>query len=343
MLMKRRAFTLIELLTILAIISILVGLLLPAVMAAREASRKTSCLNNLRQIALATTCKFDRGLPPRKRDLVCNPSTNVLGTPIESWSIFVELLNEIDQPTADSFPNQNGFLHPVDGEYFTRLRPSLYVCPTVEDQEQFSEAQVPHFSISYAVCLGDWQASQAPKLAPAVLASSRQPLTKIRDGLSHTMIYAEVIPHIDVVESIACLPYNYAGPSSPEDLYALGVGRSRVEHSHSRWVSGRPIQSGFSTVFLPNTQLMWEGRRVNWLNVEPRIDQFEPFKFECLTCPHNTSHRTIYGIPSRSNHKGLVQTAFLDGSVRVVSDDIDLHCWRAFGTREGSELGCTDQ
>src|SRR5690349_10268401 len=87
----RRAFTLVELLVVIAIIGILVALLLPAVQAAREAGRRSSCGNNLKQIGLGMHNYCDK----TKEKLPCSinptPWSNV------GAGAFVHLLPYVEQ------------------------------------------------------------------------------------------------------------------------------------------------------------------------------------------------------------------------------------------------------
>ncbi len=105
----RKAFTLVELLVVIAIIGILMALLLPAVQAAREAARRTTCTNNLKQIGIAMQTYHDsvRQFPPGYLDRNTNANITPDGDLGPGWGWASMLLPYMEQVNLYSQINFN--------------------------------------------------------------------------------------------------------------------------------------------------------------------------------------------------------------------------------------------
>ena len=89
---KRNAFTLVELLVVIAIIGILIAMLLPAVQAVREAARRTQCLNNIKQIALASL-NYESAVGRFPPGVLADARSNRgIGSGVQSVGVFCQLL-----------------------------------------------------------------------------------------------------------------------------------------------------------------------------------------------------------------------------------------------------------
>jgi len=114
----KHAFTLVELLVVIAIIGVMVGLLLPAVQAAREAARRMSCSNNMKQLGLALHNYHDTFGTMGWNNVKGNGQLAEKRSPVDRWMTFswvVSVLPFMEQQAmydSINFNTQDSMLHP---------------------------------------------------------------------------------------------------------------------------------------------------------------------------------------------------------------------------------------
>ncbi len=120
--LKRGGFTLVELLVVIAIIGILIGMLLPAVQQVREAARRTQCMNNLRQVALASLnyeSAFMNFPPGQLNESIAGTQTQLNGTDgnMQRMGVLVHILSQIEQGNLEPsiLPNRSARSYDFEG------------------------------------------------------------------------------------------------------------------------------------------------------------------------------------------------------------------------------------
>jgi len=331
----RRGFTLVELLVVIAIIGVLVALLLPAVQAAREAARRSSCTNNLKQLALAfhNYELSNRGLPPNfcwNRDLV-----NKGG----GWSGFARALPYLEDEnlyrSIDFTLPYSGQLLPNGAKLMT-ARVSVLVCPAEANDMPKVDATgaATSYPVNYGMNLGPWLVYNPATNkggTGAFYPNHSMRMREFTDGLGHTVMLSEVKMFTSIFRNTATA-MSASPPDVASDVCGFGgtakAGPNPSDNgAHGEWVDGKSFETGVTSTFPPNTPVPCASGGVTY-----DVDFISQTEAGSATVP------TYSVLTSRSYHVNGVNAAMMDGSVRSVNNDIDPSLWRALSTRAGNEV-----
>ena len=302
---RSAAFTLVELLVVIAIIGILTALLLPAVQAAREAARRASCTNNLKQLGLAQHIHHDakRYLPPghiwkgtsMQGDVDGNESTWVSHT--LPYVEDLNLYNRID------FTRGFGFAwgdptHP--NSFVIGLKIPLLVCPTNVSADPWQDAYARG---NYAANNGIGPMTEVIGLPLArtngtggvYFINSRTSFDQFLDGVSKTILLSELI---------------------------VTPGADSSGRQDIRGVMHFPEGALYQHNYPPNSAVPDNMRNTHCLNLTGTPEA------PCAPAYTSTFDRNLT-FSARSSHVGGVNVLMGDGSVHFVEDTIDENLWKA--------------
>lgn len=300
---KFHGFTLIELLVVIAIIAVLIALLLPAVQAAREAARRTQCRNNLKQLGLAVhnyESTYSR-LPSGGQGT--NFATNPPSTTFDQHSMFTAVLPFIDQ--ANSFQKFDlNFAYNANPQNDAAAKQAIpaFICPSnawrPSATDQSGYGCTDYGPIYYVDLDPTTGLRDKTKRAEGAMVKGGSRFADVTDGLSNTVLIGEDI-------------------GRDERMQANHVYLDPVDSAKRRFWRWAEPDNAFGISMRINN------------NISP---QGGP-----LTCPWTNNNcgpfEEIF-----SQHTGGAHIVLGDGSVRFLSENLDLGTYRALITRGGGEV-----
>lgn len=325
---RRPGFTLIELLVVIAIIAVLVALLLPAVQHAREAARRTSCRNNLKQIGIAIH-NYESTFSMFPPSFTARAGVEQRG----SWSVHGRILPFIEQQNAARLVDLSTDWHTQVDTGVPGMQIPVYLCasdPLVDRVRSKNGRRYVHPQ-SYGFNMGHWEIFNPQTGATGsgtFLVNTPTDAASIIDGLSNTLCAAEVKAYTPYIRNT-----QDPGPTPPwsRSFAAAFSGDEKLGPSpfdstgHTVWTDGRVHHTGVTTTFSPNTKIPFVRN-----GVEYDIDFTSQQEGRSLT------QTTYAAVTSRSYHSEGVNVVLMDGSVRTVNNEIDRAVWRAVGSRHAS-------
>jgi prepilin-type N-terminal cleavage/methylation domain-containing protein/prepilin-type processing-associated H-X9-DG protein len=302
----RSGFTLIELLVVIAIIAVLIGLLLPAVQKVREAAARAKCQNNLKQLGLGMHNYHDaygrlmEGLPPARTPPGYTCCWGTWMVPILPY-IEQDVLFRLYQNYGgndDTGPRYGGQPNRAN---VTSKRLTILTCPSDTPNAPLSGIT----SHSYALNFGNTGVWQQLSLNNVRWAGA--PF-----GNGDTRVKNVTLSQIT------------DGTSTTLMAAELIIGQYTDLRGFTWWGDS----AGFTTYLAPNSPLP------DVMNVDSYCVN-QPPNPPCTGIPTATNPPMV---AARSRHTGVVNVVMCDGSVRSVSDTININTWRALSTTQGGEV-----
>jgi prepilin-type N-terminal cleavage/methylation domain-containing protein/prepilin-type processing-associated H-X9-DG protein len=318
---RRLGFTLIELLVVIAIIAVLIGLLLPAVQAAREAARRVQCSNNLKQLGLAIANYHDvnNAIPPTANNTGANNfSLKSRLLPYLEQTVMFSALNfsfsatDANNSTIHNNANLSAFLCPSDGNY-----PQPNVSATNYPNNVGLSRTTPGSSTLGSLDGPAYKMGQPPEDRVVSFAT-------ITDGTSNTAIFSEFIkgnntfsaPMLSLVFDTTISETPGQTPLFWQQQCQQNSPTAVYTQKGTDWIIQDCGKGGcFSMVMVPNSRACWYGTG------------------------SNTDH-TLVG--ASSNHPGGVNVTLMDGSVRFIKNSVSSQTWWALATKAGGEVISAD-